>query len=73
MIRLIPFLFMTGCVNAPVAPNLKIPNQAKECPRLFMPPVPQVVYLKIDGDKIEADDGGDMLLRGYVRSRYLLK
>lgn len=73
MIRFLPFVLLGGCVNAPVAPNLRIPEPVKECPRLTMPPVPQKVFLQIDGDKIMSDDGGDMLLRGYVRSRSLLK
>lgn len=73
MIRLLPFLLLGGCVNAPVAPNLKLPEVAKECPRLSMPPVPQKVFLQIDGENLKADDGGDMLLRGYVRARSLLK
>lgn len=60
-------LYLPGCVNAP----LTLPS--KSCPTLVMPPVPQKVNLKIDGDKLEADDGGDMLLRGYVRARYLLR
>lgn len=66
-------LSLVGCVNAPVAPNLKIPEPAAACPKLNMPPVPQKVYLQIDGDKILSDDGGEMLLRGYVRARYLLR
>ena len=73
MIRFFPFILLGGCVNAPVAPNLRVPEPVKECPRLTMPPVPQKVFLQIDGDKIMSDDGGDMLLRGYVRSRSLLK
>jgi hypothetical protein len=73
MIRMLPFLFLGGCVNAPVAPNLKLPETQKACPTLAMPPVPQKVFLQIDGDKVMSDDGGDMLLRGYVRARYLLK
>ena len=73
MIRMIPFLLLTGCVNAPVAPNLKLPEPVKECPRLSMPPVPQKVYLQIDGDKLMYDDGGELLLRGYVRARSLLR
>lgn len=73
MIRLLPIMFLGGCVNAPVAPNLKLPEAAKECPRLSMPPVPQKVFLQIDGENLKADDGGDMLLRGYVRARSLLK
>jgi len=73
MIRLLPIFFLGGCVNAPVAPNLKLPEPARECPRLTMPPVPQKVFLQIDGENFKADDGGDMLLRGYVRARSLLK
>ena len=65
---------LNGCVSAPVAPNLKLPETpAKECPRLVMPPIPQNVFLKIDGDKVFSDGGGDTLLRGYVRARQLLQ
>lgn len=64
---LILALYLPGCVSAPVT----IP--ADSCPKLSMPPVPQQANLKIDGDKVEADDGGDMLLRGYVRARGLLR
>lgn len=74
-LMLILSLFLTGCINAPVAPNLKLPEAppVKECPRLKMPAVPDQVHLVIEGDMIEADEGGDMLLRGYVRARSLLK
>ena len=66
--------FLNGCVSAPVAPNLKFPGTpAKECPRLVMPPIPQNVFLKIDGDKVFSDDGGDTMLRGYIRARQLLQ
>jgi hypothetical protein len=67
---LILALYLPGCVSAPV--NLP-PPPAASCPKLSMPPVPQKVSLRIDGDKLEADDGGDMLLRGYVRARSLLR
>jgi hypothetical protein len=75
MIRSIPFfLSLTGCVQAPIAPNLKLPEApAKECPKLIMPPIPEHVYLKIAGDKVFSDGNGDMLLRGYVRARELLR
>jgi hypothetical protein len=71
MIRYTVYLLLSGCVSAPIAPGLKIPD--KECPTLRMPAIPQKVNLKIDGDKVQADDGGDMVLRGYVRARSLLK
>lgn len=68
------FALLNGCVSAPVAPNLKLPETpAKECPRLVMPPIPQNVFLKIDGDKVFSDDGGDTMLRGYTRARQLLQ
>lgn len=65
------FLILSGCVQAPIAPNLKLPE--KECPRLNMPAIPQSAHLSIEGDKVTADDGGDMILRGYVRARSLLR
>lgn len=63
-------LILTGCVNAPVAPNLKLPDPA--APKLKLPPVPQDAELVIHGDKIEADKGGQQLLRGYVACRAAL-
>lgn len=62
---------LAGCVSAPVAPNLKLPD--KECKQLLMPPVQQKVYIKIDGNKVEADEGGYQLLRFYVAARSTLK
>lgn len=63
-------LLVSGCVQAPIAPNLKLPEQT--CAKLDMPAIPQSVHLAIEGDKVTADDGGDTLLRGYVRARQLL-
>lgn len=63
-------LYLPGCVSAPV--SLPI-SPAKACAALDLPAVPQKVYLKIDGDKIDADENGELLLRGYVRARYLLR
>lgn len=63
MIRLFPMLLLSGCISAPI----QIPQ--KECKRIALPPVPQSVHLNIEGDKIEADAGGRLLLRGYVQSR----
>ena len=59
---------IVGC-STTVAPNLKIPEQS--CPRLVLPPVPQDVALDIFGDKVTANAGGDLILRGYVRCRSL--
>lgn len=59
-------LYFTGCVHAPV-------NIPGSCPKLKMPPIPQQVNLHINGDLIEADDGGKLLLQGYSRSRALLR
>lgn len=70
---LVVMLFLvTGCVSAPVAPNLKFPEQ-KACRSVALAPVPDHVRLIIDGDKIEADQGGEQLLRGYVASRYVFQ
>jgi hypothetical protein len=50
--------------------NLKPPVT---CRKLDIPPVPDKVRLKIDGDKIEADKGGETVLRGFVACRSLYK
>jgi hypothetical protein len=63
MIRLFPLFFLSGCVSAPI----QIPQ--KECKHIDLPPVPQKVYLSIEGDKVMSDKGGDLLLRGYVSAR----
>lgn len=58
---IIMFLMLNGCASP------------QSCPRLIMPPVNNDVVLIIKGDKITANDGGDTMLRGYVRARQLLK
>lgn len=76
-------LVLSGCVS--VAPNLKLPEKVPcpteqppptppaPCPKLKMPPVAQQVYIKIDGNKIEADAGGEELIRYYVKAQSLLR
>lgn len=71
---------LPGCVSAPIAPNLKWPEpkecpkvEMPSCPKLSLPAIPQKVYLKIDGNKVEADAGGELLLRAYVDARRTLK
>lgn len=71
VLALILALLQFGCVSAPVAPNLKFPEDQKACRSLALPPVPEHVRLIIDGDKIEADQGGKLLFRGYVSARSL--
>lgn len=58
---IIMFLMLNGCTSP------------KPCARLIMPPIDNDVVLIIKGDKITANDGGDTILRGYVRARQLLK
>ena len=58
-----PLFLLSGCISAPI----QIPQ--KDCKRVDLPPVPQKVYLDIQGDKVIADSGGELLLRGYVQSR----
>ena len=69
-----------GCVSAPIAPNLKWPEpkecpkvEVPSCPKVAMPAIPSKVYLKIDGNKVEADAGGELLLRAYVAARQTMK
>jgi len=64
-------LMLTGCVSAPVAPNLKLPD--KQCAQLKMPAIPQHLDLHIDGDSVGGDQSGLELLRYYVEARQLLR
>ena len=84
---LLLFVFLGGCVQ--VAPNLKLPEpvktapipppsppppvQAPACPTLAMPAIPKKVTIIIDKDQVAADDGGEALLRAYVKARGLLR
>lgn len=63
MIRIFPMFLLSGCISAPI----QIPQ--KECRRVDLPPIPQKVYLDIQGDKVLSDAGGQLLLRGYVAAR----
>ena len=65
-------LVASGCAPVQVAPNLKLPEPARACPTLVMPPIGTDCLLDIQGDKVTANDCGDTLLRGYVRARSLL-
>ena len=65
-----------GCVVFPDMPALP-PVRAVDCPpeiRLDMPPaIPKTVRIIIDGDTVEADEGGEQLLRNYAATRKLIK
>lgn len=65
-------LFFSGCVNAPVAPNLKLPETAS-CQKMAIKPIPQDAKLIIHGDQIDADQGGEYILRSYVACRAALR
>jgi hypothetical protein len=66
--------FLSGCVSAPVAPNLKLPERSeKVCPKKDLPPIPEKVTIQIDGDTVITDEGGEKLLRQYVLARELLR
>ena len=65
---------LIGCVQAPIAPNLKLPDRSEKiCPKVALPPIGQRVLIDIDGDKITTNADGERLLRGYVLARELLK
>lgn len=68
--------FTQGCVNTKVDKLVDISmdkSPAQSCPKLVMPPVPNDVVLDIRGDKVISNEGGDTILRGYVRARQLLQ
>ena len=61
-----------GC--SPKLADISVTQQkAQTCPKLIMPPVADDVVLDIKGDKVTANAGGDVILRGYVRARELLR
>ena len=61
-----------GC--SPKLAEIRVtPPAARACPKLILPPVPADVMLDISGDKVTANAGGDLLLRGYVRCRSLYR
>jgi len=65
---------LVGCVSAPIAPNLRLPERSeKTCPQITLPPIGQRVVIDIDGDKITTNADGERLLRSYVLARELLK
>lgn len=65
------WLSLTACAPVQVAPNLKLPERS--CPKLALPAVPDDVVLDIKGDKITANTGGEIILRGYAQARTLLR
>lgn len=80
-------LLLAGCVQVgpkdlPVAdcPKLSVPECPK-CPTLSssvktstpLPAIDQTVTIKIRGDQVEADPGGERLLRYYVYARKVLQ
>lgn len=44
-----------------------------QCRKILLPPVPADVKLDIFGDKIDANAGGEQLLKGYVACRSLYR
>lgn len=47
--------------------------EARPCPTLELPPIPDDVVIDIKGDKITANAGGEVILRGYVLARSCLR
>jgi hypothetical protein len=73
---------LCGCVQVgpkdiPInnCPKLSVPECPKtECPKsVELPPLDNQIHIKIDGNKIEADAGGEKLIRNYVYARELLR
>lgn len=84
-LSVLALVFLSACTPA-VQVNHEVPQLngiseavkkivVQDCtrPTLAMPPIPQDVVLDIKGDKITANEGGDLLLRYYSQSRQLLK
>lgn len=72
---------LSGCsfslIDAPALPSTPVvcPKAAPApvvAPKLSLPEIPGKVRIVIDGDNVEADAGGEMLLRAYVEVREAL-
>jgi hypothetical protein len=82
MMLIVLFSLLVGCiqvgpksvpVSAPVpCPELK-PVQCPVLPKYAMPGIPQVVTIKIRGDKVESDAGGDAMIRAYALAQKRLR
>lgn len=72
---LMAVLGLIGCtqhavkVTAPQLDQFLPVPQTRTCRPLNLLPLPQKVSLNIDGDTVQADAGGEQLLRGYVLCR----
>lgn len=65
---MILFAVVTGCTTN-VAP-IKVDHA---CEKLELPPLPQKAVIKIDGNSVDADEGGQTILKYYVAARRILK
>ena len=82
MLIVLLFSLLVGCiqvgpksvpVSAPVScPEWK-PVQCPVLPKYAMPGIPQTVTIKIRGDKVESDAGGDAMIRAYALAQKLLR
>ena len=73
MIR--PFLlslFFMGC-STEIKPVVNLPPAPQGCKTIKLDPIPDKVYLNVQGSKVFADDGGEQILRGYAACRGMYK
>jgi len=74
-------IMLSACVQ--VAPNLKLPEKVS-CPKVEpvtcptipqhkLPPIANEVTIKIRGNQVEADAGGELLIREYAKAQQLLR
>jgi hypothetical protein len=73
---LLLFLMMIGTSSCVYTSFPDLPDIAtlQMCPKIELPPaVPSDVYIKIKGDKIEVNEGGEILLRHYTKLRKTIK
>ena len=74
-------MMLSACVQ--VAPNLKLPEKVP-CPKVEpvacptipqykLPPIANEVTIKIRGNSVEADAGGEQLIREYSKAQRLLR
>ena len=82
-LTMLSLVFLSGCTQHKVdvssssvdrvVDRIAALDKPVQCRKILLPPVPQDVRLDIFGDKIDANAGGQQLLRGYVACRSIYR
>ncbi len=66
---------LCSCVSYTKFPELPAkPQSVNKCVKLPLPePIPKIIHISIENGKVEADQGGDILIRNYAKLRKEIK